>query len=334
MNPLDALKFISDIGVDLAVIIGIMLGAFIVYNTVLAVFRLCIIEPSRACVMLVAESMCQALHGRTVPGRELVGLQGLLPWPHPRRLAQAAQDLQGATPGTLVTVLAHRRLLPSVLVPFAAAAERLGPSVLEGWFRNLVGTLKPRRPQTRRLVSTLLTLLILFGIGSFFLTFIEPKWAATLKDLSIGSRPMAIIASLRAFVPWIEVGGAMLIAIACVAWSRWRWLLERRIQAGEIISQALQLRLPESSIAAALGLRMDSPSLTELCRSQGWEATTADELAISLGQARLTHARRMLLAATAFEIIAPMVLAVPVLLYGRFIFGFIVLVVSELSKQV
>jgi len=333
MSLHDMFAFISAVGVDLAVIVGGILGAFIAYNIVLAVFRLCIFEPSRACVLLVAESMGQAVAGRTVPERELVGLQGLLPWPHPRRLAQAAGDLQGTSPGTLVTVLARRRLLPSVLVPVAAAAERLGPSVLQGWFRNLGGTLQPRRPQTRRMVPTLVTLYVLFGIGSFFIRYIEPKWVAIMHEEGIQTRSLVAVQSLGALLPWIEIGLAILIAIGCVAWSRWRWLLERRIQGGEIISQALQLRLPESAIAAALGQREGSPSLAELCASQGWQASTADELATGLAQARLTHARRMLLAGTIFEILAPIVLAVPVLLFGRFIFGSIIQIITTLGAS-
>jgi len=333
MNPADALRFISALGVDLGVVIGSILGAFIAYNIILALFRLCILEPSRACVLLVAESMCQAVGGKSVPERELVGLQALLPWPHPRRLAQATRDLQGSSPGTLVTVLAHRRLLPTMLVPFAAAAERLGPGVLEGWFRNLGGTLLPRRPQTRRMVPTLMTLYVLFGIGLFFIRFIEPRWDAILTDLGITDRSLRVIGHLGGYLPWLEIGTAILIALGCAAWSRWHWLLERRIQAGEIISQALQLRLPEAAIAAALGQRADAPSLAQLCRSQGWQATTADELAIGLAQARQVHARRMLIAGTLFEVLAPLVLAIPVLLYGRFIFGSLLRIIVELNGQ-
>ena len=326
------ITFLSGICVNMFTVVGGILGAFVAYNAVLALFRMCIREPSRNCVQLVASAMCQALDGRTTPERELIGLQGVLPWPLSRRLALAARSLQGTAPVTLVTTLAHNRLLPAVLVPLALSAERLGPAALAGWFRNLAGSLQPQRPRVRRSTPFLLTLLGMFCIGSFFMKTVEPKWSSILHQSMVPLHAFIILDALRPLLPWIEIGLAVPIAVGCAMWSRWRWLLERRIQCGEIISQALQLRFPEASIAAALGLHAGTMTLEELCRSFDWQARTPDEMLIAVNQAREIQVRRTLVACTILEILGPMILAVPVLLYGRLIFGTIIEMINELAK--
>jgi hypothetical protein len=329
-----AINYVRDLSglAPLMLLVAQCIGALVGLNLAWAVMRACVIEPSRDAVRLIALRLADVLRARQPAALALVGLRPLLPWPHSSRLGSAAVSLGSAGPASLVETLLANRLLPSLLAPLALAAERLGPAVLEAWLRALARAPRTRRSLFRRLAPPLVTLSVLATIYVFFGTFIAPKWLAIARELGVRLPRMEAIEAIAGYWRVIAIIAGLAVAVAIAVWARYRWMLEHRLLRGEIIIHAAQNGLPEADIAGALALP-PGETFPALCRAAGWKVDDADALAAALAAARERRDRTALVAGAALEVVAPMVLALPVLMMAKAVFAGLVTLVVDLQEM-
>lgn len=302
-------------------------GAVIVLSFCWGCLRLFMMGPAANAVRLLSSRIAGCMHRRETLDSALIGLRVLFSWPLSRRLGAACADLHAGDRPSLVGVLDERKLLPRVLVPLGRAAERLGPNVLESWFRSLSLVPGPRDSFTRRTTTALVTILIFFKITFFLGVFIAPKMDYIFRELAV---PLPIgwsfcLSFTEVVQSWIDLPTILLIVTVPIAWwTRLRWRLERRHLRAEIILNAVKSGSSEDAIAAALDLPVANGSLASLCHAAGWQVDDADALALALAASRERRARRKIVAGTVMEIVSPIVLALPVLFLALTVFqGFI-----------
>jgi hypothetical protein len=325
----DVLNFTLQTMLDAIEVVGVV----VVVNGVWAFFRNFLVEPSRDAVRLLSGRLALALREGSSVQTALSGMRSLVPWPHPRRLAAAERELCSDAPPTLVAALGHNHLLPNALLPLAASAERLGPEVLSGWFGMLAQEPRLQRSLGRRLTPMIVTVLFFLVFAVFFFRFLLPKWDLIFRDLGVHSGLISQLSAIRPYTIWMAIGTTVAIAIVIACWERWRWALEVRHLRGEIVLHAVTNALPESAIVSALSLPVTLTGLREICHAVGWAAQDGDELAILLAADRVRRDRWMAVMMSVMEIIAPMVLAIPVLALATTIFGMLIIILNQVGES-
>ncbi|MBA2482030.1 MAG: hypothetical protein H0V44_15300 [Planctomycetes bacterium] len=308
-------------------------GVVCVVNAVWAVMRAFMAGPAAEAVRLVAGRIAESMHRVQAIELALEGLRPLLPWPYPRRLQKAADALRANRPITTVEALEIGRLLPATMVPLAKSAERLGPTVLEHWFRSVSVPPRVRVSIGRRIAPVLLTIAAIVLVMMFFSVFIAPKFELMAREIDLDFTGVGAWAWLQILAgPWAGLTLIIIVIVLVSLWSRWRWVMGRRILRGEIILSAVRSGVPEDAIAAALGVPRANASLTSICHAAGWKVADADALAIALASSRERSDRHGVVLMAVFEIVAPLLLAIPVLLLGRAVFGLLISIINSLEN--
>jgi hypothetical protein len=312
--------------IEFAVLAAIGLGVAIALHALWSIARGDAI-PTRRSIRLVASRLATAMReGRPVVPA-LAAARAEVPWMLAHRLGAAMASLTSAAPPSLAAALAERRVLPSPVATLAIAAERLGPDVLGSLLRALSREPLQRPRSGRRLTAALATLVGVVGMALFISVFIAPKFVAILRDIGLRYVPIDRLEELASSCWWYALAVAVLASVAIAVWSRWRWRAERRLLRGEIIAASLRARIPEADLAAALSLPATAPTVTALCRDAGWRVQDADELAIALERARERRDRLVLAAQVVAEMLAPLLVGIPVLLIAKTVFGMLVAII-------
>jgi hypothetical protein len=248
--------------------------------------------------------------------------------PYPGRIQRCLERLDaGGEP--LVTCLCATKVLPARLEREGLASEALGRDALCDWLGDRAGgddrsphlLLWPLQP----------TVFITVGFTVYVITSVLPKLERMLRSLHVPFPvPLQLLAETMAS-KWIPLLAPFAIIVAVLVFNAYLagWLpgqlAAARIARGRLIIRAAWSGVSERAMADALARSFWRPpgsldrageagDLVGIMRACGWRARGTDELAqlVERVEARrhVRQARRM----TAIKLLAPVILAIPVLL--------------------
>lgn len=320
-------------------ILGIALGGLLVAQGAWALFRWWFLPPiTGETVSLVARSLGQAIrHGRSLD-LALLGLQARLRWPLPRRIRRAARSLNGPDPESLIPTLVAAGVLPRDLAPTGRAAEALGPAALVRWLDGLAGERTGAIAWWTPLLPPLLS--VVGGTILFFSAIVlyVPRFGAIIRELGLQmpSELAVLIEASKWKVPLICA--ALGLLIMCIwLFNTWRWRREAWYARGLLLTTGTAHGISEARLAELVTHVGADPALRHaaaagdfagVARAAGWPCRDPLDLqrryALALDR-RLRHRRVLVISA---QLLAPLILAVPVWIIVKAIMGTLILVMN------